>query len=140
MQRLNKQRCLNLSEGDIRLIFKSADLDNNGKIDYRCVVAAMLNLPFSGGSVGVTDVWEGCGTRGTAVTLRQWTYRYGRCSDGVRRLTTLPFAVRGGHQALHSAESDKCGSFDHRVVTITALDITQMDILVNDCRWMLNNL
>ena len=56
MQRLNKQRCLNLSEGDIRLIFKSADLDKNGKIDYRWVVAVMLNLPFSGSSVVGTDV------------------------------------------------------------------------------------
>ncbi len=45
MQRLNKQRCLNLSEGDIRLIFRSADLDKNGKIDYRWVVTVVLNLP-----------------------------------------------------------------------------------------------
>lgn len=46
MQHLNKQRCLNLSEGDIRLIFRSADLDKNGKIDYRWVVTVVLNLPW----------------------------------------------------------------------------------------------
>ena len=129
MQRLNKQRCLNLSEGDIRLIFKSADLDKNGKIDYRCVVAVTLDFPFSGSSVGVTDVWAGCATGGTAVTPIRWTCRCGCSSGGVRRFMTLPFAVRGGHQALSSADCHKCGSFDHRVVTTTALDTTRIDIL-----------